>query len=181
MKDKIDDLQKAIESFGYKFDTYKESPLPGFKIGFEMPGTNDRQELLVFFMNSYDVSAILQDEYNINVMNISYIFPDAVVRKAQNDIMLLTNRINMSCILPGFGYDKDSGKVFFRFCLPVVDFESGKEWLHETLRLIIDHIAIYSDAIGNVSLGNLTFDEFVQESQTTYLNDLKYATDKTKS
>lgn len=184
MEDKIDDIQKAIESFGYKFEKYEESALPGFKIGFEIPGRRgETQELLVFFMNSYDVSALVQSEYNINVMNLTYLFSDKVVRKALPEIYKLTNHLNTCSILPGFGYDEESEKAFYRFCLPVFDFQKahpGKKWLHESLRLIIDHIAIYSDAIGTISLGFLTFDELVTEAQNSYLSDLKQGLDMSK-
>lgn len=155
--------------------------IEGIKLKFENVSRGEQSQLFIVLSSSENVSDQIDKTVTYPVLHLTYLLPDLVELEAIKHIFPVVNRINVSTVLPGFGFDEKRRRVFYRYSFPLFHIQVNKDQLREVLDLVIEMINIYSDTFSQVSRGEIGYEELVERAQLDYLSEVKLYFDQISS
>lgn len=116
----------------------------------------------------------LKDEKeSLNYIQFCSVFPFKVKKEQYLDLAMLLNLWNLSLSLPGFYLDLNQGGVFYRYVLHIQEDSVGKKTLDSILEMIPTILDFYVHIIEEISLGNITVKDLLQNIYDLQKKELK--------
>ncbi|MCB1112606.1 MAG: YbjN domain-containing protein [Chlamydiales bacterium] len=99
------------------------------------------------------------------LMQMIAFIPCNVKKESVADLARLLHLLNKEMDLPGFGYDEDSGVVFYRVVMPTLN----DQWDKQVFDIYMNSMEIicrsFSPVVINICQGTMTLDAVIQKAQ----------------